>query len=139
MQEWHTTKEGKSLKPQCDMYLNIVAVIRSEDSWMPISISGTRTKLKPLRELNNLLAIELGKGNPIFTKSYSLRVIEASSRAGKKYYTFTISPANQNKPLPVEEQRKAYQLYQKFKDVRLGPDGSPEAEDSTANKNEKEF
>ncbi len=135
MQEWH----GKD-KPQCDVYQNIIVVFRRDEEWFPVAVSGARTKLKPLRELNNLLALELNKQRPLFAKSYFLKVIEKSSKTGKKYFTFAITPANQNQVLPIEEQERAYGIFQKFKGVVIQADAGPEVnEESHAAVHEKEF
>lgn len=135
MAEWH----GQG-KPSCDLYQNVMVVFRQDEDWFPVVISGARTKLKALRELNNLLAMELQKGRPLFSKSYLLKVIQKTGNVGNKYFTFTISPANKNAQLSPEEQQRAYEIFSRFKTVAIQPDAEPESDpSSTASTKEKEF
>ncbi len=110
--EW-TIKDPKSgkMKPGCDIVQNVICVIRKEEEWVPMALSGSRTKLRALRDLNSLLMLEQQKGRPIFGKSYVLKVVKKSS-GQISYFNISITPGNGNQVLPDVEVQKAARLFQ---------------------------
>jgi len=106
-------------QPGCDLYQNIIMVLRKDEDWIPMALSGNRTKLKPIKNLNSLLMLEMTKGRPMFAKAYSLEPMQKQNTQGMQYFTYRISPANDNKPLPVEEQQKAMNIYNGIKGKKL--------------------
>lgn len=113
--QWEVSSDNKSGRPGCDIYQNLIVALRNDDDWFPMSLSGNRTKLKPLKNLNALLMVEMGKGRPLFSKSYIVEAISQTNRQGMKYFSFRVSPGNGNVPLPQEEQQKAFTLFKSLK------------------------
>lgn len=98
-------------KPSCDLYQNLIVTLRQDEDWFPMAISGNRTKLKALKNLNSLLMIEQTKGRPLFSKSYMLESVDKTSSKGMRYFSYRVSPANDNKMIPVEQQQLAMNLF----------------------------
>jgi hypothetical protein len=66
-------KSGK-MKPGCDLFQNVICVLRKEEEWVPMALSGSRTKLKALKDLNSLLMLVCQ------ITSSSCKVLTSSSR-----------------------------------------------------------
>lgn len=101
--------------PSCDIYQNLLVVIRTDEDWFPMALSGNRTKLKPLKNFNSLLMVELAKGRPMFSKSYKLEAVQQSNNQGMRYFNYRISPTESNAVLPESEQLRALTIYQSLK------------------------
>lgn len=115
LKEWGTF-EGKSVKPQCDLYENFVIVERSAlqaGEPTPMAISGSRTRLKGLKDFNTLLMQSLQLGRPLYCKSYLIKPVKRS-KGINEWHVFQVSVGNQNQQLPKEEQVLAYQLFKSF-------------------------
>lgn len=110
---------GQDGKPGCDLYQNVIVVLRTDEDWIPMALSGNRTKLKPIKNLNSLLMLEMTKGRPLFSKSYNLESMMRQNTQGLQYFTYRISPANGNAVLPLEEQKKAANLFASIKGRKL--------------------
>lgn len=110
-QAWEVSETNKSGRPGCDIYQNLIVVLRLDDDWMPMAISGNRTKLKALKNLNSLLMVEMSKGRPLFGKSYLVESQEKTNSKGLRYHSYRISPGNGNAMLPEAEQLRAYDLF----------------------------
>lgn len=110
---------GTDGKPGCDLYQNVIVVLRKDEDWIPMALSGNRTKLKPIKNLNSLLMLEMTKGRPLFSKSYNLESMMRQNTQGLQYFTYRISPANENAVLPLEEQKKAANLFSSIKGRKL--------------------
>jgi hypothetical protein len=112
-------------RPSCDQYENVLVVLRNDQEVMPFLISGNRTNLKALKQLNTLLLQEFLKGRPIYSKSYLVGVIRKENAQQAVYWNFTFRPGNENKPLPPEDQKRAHEIFVRFKDVRLEESSAP--------------
>ena len=119
-------KSGK-MKPGCDLFQNVICVLRKEEEWVPMALSGSRTKLKALKDLNSLLMLEQQKGRPIFGKSYTLKAVKKSSGA-ISYFNLSITPGNGNQVLPDVEVHKAAKLFQGFLGKTIRVDQTPESQ-----------
>lgn len=106
-------------KPTCDLYQNLIIILREDDDWFPIALSGNRTKLKALKNLNSLLLTELAKQRPLFSKSYLLESLDKTNSNNLRYFSFRVSPANDNQQIPVEEQKKAMQIFNSLKGRKI--------------------
>lgn len=128
-------------KPSCDLYQNLIVVLRKDDDWFPLALSGNRTKLKALKNFNSLLMVELAKGRPLFSKSYSLESVDKTSSKGMRYFSYRVSPANNNLPIPNEEQQKAYSIYGslKGKKIEIIQDQERDVEEPTAAAPSKDY
>lgn len=107
---------GTDGKPACDLYQNVIVVLRKDEDWIPMALSGNRTKLKPIKNLNSLLMLEMSKGRPLFSKSYNIEAMQRQNQQGLMYFTYRISPANNNEQLPIEDQRRAMQVFTSIRD-----------------------
>lgn len=110
---------GADGKPGCDLYQNVIVVFRKDEDWIPMALSGNRTKLKPIKNLNSLLMLEMTKGRPLFSKSYNLESLQRTNPQGLQYFTYKISPANNNQPLPLADQQKAMQIFGSIRGKKL--------------------
>src|SRR3990167_446075 len=115
LKEW----SGKT-QPQCDLYENFIVVQRNllaQQEGFPLAISGSRTKLKGLKDFNTILMQSIQQRRPLFVKSYLIKSVEKINPkipGNNKYHTFQISVGNGNAQLPPEEQQLAYQLFKSF-------------------------
>lgn len=105
--------------PACDLYENIILILRNDDDMIPMALSGSRTKLKAMRDLNTLFMSEMIKRRPLYMKSYWIKVVDKTSSAGLKYFSFRLFPGNDNKVLPLTESGKAALLYESIKHKNL--------------------
>jgi hypothetical protein len=126
-------------KPTCDLYQNLIVVLRQDEDWFPVALSGNRTKLKALKNLNSLLLTELAKQRPLFAKSYSLESVNKTSSKGLKYFSYRISPANNNAMIPQEEQQRAYAIYNSLKGKTIDIVQEQEKEEPVAESPSGEF
>lgn len=110
MAVWRSSKP-----PLCDVYENVIVALRADEDWVPVALSGARTKLKAMKDLNTLFMAEMLKKRPLFMKSYVIRVIDKMNKAGLKYYNFRVMPGNNNQVLPAAEIEKAQRLYDMIK------------------------
>lgn len=110
---------GQDGKPGCDLYQNVIVVLRQDADWIPMALSGNRTKLKPIKNLNSLLMLEMTKNRPMFAKSYNLESMMRQNSQGLQYFTYRISPANNNALLPIEEQKKAAAIFGSIRGRKL--------------------
>ena len=101
--------------PSCDLYENVIVVLRQEKDWFPIALSGSRTKLKAMKDLNTLFMAEMIKRRPLFMKSYIVKVIEKTNKSNLRYFSFRITMGNNNQVLPDEEVAKANQIFNQIK------------------------
>lgn len=126
LKEWGTRKDPQTgatvtAKPQCDLYENFIVVLRSElqqDESFPMAISGSRTKLKGLRDFNTMLMQSIQKRRPLFAKSYVVKAVEKVNpkiAGNNKFHVFQISPGNENALLPDVEQKRAMDLFMSFR------------------------
>lgn len=106
-------------RPGCDLYQNAIVVLRKDGEWVPMALSGNRTKLKALKNLNSLLMLEMMKGRPMFSKSYMLEPMQKTNPQGMMYFVYRIVPGNNNVPLPNEEQQKALEIFNSLKTKRI--------------------
>lgn len=111
-------KTGK-LKPDCDLYENVICVLRGQDDWIPVAFSGSRTRLKAIKDLNTLLLLELQKGRPLFSKCYTVKGMKKLGNAGNQYFNFSISTGNNNQVLPQDEIMKAAAIFISIKGKTL--------------------
>ncbi len=107
-------------KPLCDLYENFVVVKRSDlkgsaGEAAPFAISGSRARLKQLKNFNTLLMPLVQRRLPLFAKSFNVRIVEQKNATQQVYRIFSFAPANNNQILPAEEQQVAYELYSAFK------------------------
>lgn len=124
-------------RPGCDLYQNVIVVLRKDDVWVPMALSGNRTKLKPIKNLNSLLMLEMTKGRPMCSKSYLLEPTQKQNSQGMGYFTYRISPGNNNAELPIEEQKKALAIFNSIKGKALNiATESPEEHATPAPSNE---
>lgn len=117
--QWEVSDENKGGRPGCDIYQNLIVVIRNDGEWLPMAISGNRSKLKALKNLNSLLMVELAKQRPLFSKSYVIEPKDATNPKGLRYFSYRVSPANNNQQLPEEEQLRAYELFKSLKGKKI--------------------
>lgn len=110
----HSVWNGKD-KPACDIYQNLIVVLKQDSEWIPMAISGNRTKLKAIKNLNSMLMVELAKGRPLFAKSYTIEAVNRSNTQGMAYWSYRIGPANDNAVLPADVQQKAFVVYNSLK------------------------
>ncbi len=123
-QRWHGND-----KPLCDLNENLVAVVRTDEDWMPLAVTGKRSTLRAMKDLNMLLTMEIPKHRPIYAKSYLMRVVPKNiPNTQKKYYTFAFTQGNQNAVLPEAEQARAAVLFQRFKTARIAAGNNPDEE-----------
>ena len=113
--QWEVSDDNKSGRPGCDVYQNLIVVLRKDDDWFPMSLSGNRSKLKAFKNLNALLMVEMGKGRPLFTKSYLVESIKQTNKQSMQYFSLRIAPGNGNALLPDDEQQKAFALFKSLK------------------------
>jgi len=134
---WEISEANKSGRPGCDLYQNLIVVLRQDDDWMPMAVSGNRTKLKALKNLNSLLMVELSKYRPLFAKSYIMESQEKTNSKGMRYFSYRVSPGNGNAMIPEAEQFRAYDLYKSLQGKKIEivqeqekdePVGSPSGE-----------
>lgn len=128
-------------KPTCDLYQNLIIVLRKDDDWFPVALSGNRTKLKAMKNLNSLLLMELGKGRPLFSKSYNLESLEKTSSKGLKYHSYRVSPANGNAQIPLADQQRAMQIFSSLrgKHIEIVQEHAEKDAEATAEAPSKEF
>lgn len=119
LSQWEMSSDNKSGRPGCDLYQNLIVVIRQDEEWLPMAISGNRTKLKALKNLNSLLMVELAKNRPLFAKAYQLESKQDKNSKGMAYFTYRVSPANGNAMLPDKEQLRAFDLYTSLKGKKI--------------------
>lgn len=105
--------------PVCDQYENVIIMIRGAEDPIPMALSGARTKLKALRDLNTLFMTQQLKQRPLYMKSYILMVIEKTNKANLKYYSFKIKPGNNNAVLPADEIAQYEAIYNSIKGKNL--------------------
>lgn len=129
--QWEMSAENKSGRPGCDMYQNLIVVLRQDQEWMPMAISGNRSKLKALKNLNSLLMVELAKQRPLFSKSYLIEPKDASNAKGLRYFTYRVSPANDNAMMPASEQLRAYDLFKSLQGKKIDIVQEQEKEEPT--------
>lgn len=110
---------GQDGKPVCDLYQNVIVVLRKDEDWIPMALSGNRTKLKPIKNLNSLLMLEMSKGRPLFSKSYNIEAMQRQNQQGLMYFTYRISPANNNEQLPIEDQKRAMQVFTSIRGKKI--------------------
>lgn len=101
--------------PVCDLYENVIIMIRGSEDPIPMALSGSRTKLKALRDLNTLFMTQQLKQRPLYMKSYVLMVIEKTNKANLKYFSFKVKPGNNNALLPAEEIQQYEAIYNSIK------------------------
>lgn len=130
-QTWEVSDSNKSGRPGCDIYQNLIVVLRQDDDWMPMAISGNRSKLKALKNLNSLLMVEMSKNRPLFAKSYLLEPKEATNPKGLRYFSYRISPGNSNAVIPDAEQYRAYDLFKSLQGKKIDIVQEQEKEEST--------
>lgn len=106
-------------RPGCDLYQNVIVVLRKDEDWVPMALSGNRTKLKAIKNLNSLLMLEMSKGRPLCSKSYMLEPMQRQNPQGMQYFTYRISPGNNNTQLPLEEQKKALEIFGSLRGKKL--------------------
>lgn len=106
-------------KPSCDLYQNLIIVLRKDEDWFPVALSGNRTKLKALKNLNSLLLTELVKQRPLFSKSYLLESLDKTNSNNLRYFSFRVSPANNNQQIPIEEQERAMTVFNSIKGRKI--------------------
>lgn len=106
-------------KPACDLYQNLIVVFRQDEDWFPVALSGNRTKLKALKNLNSLLLLEQAKSRPLCSKSYLLESLQQTNSKNLKYFSFRISPANDNKQIPIAEQQRAMAIFGSLKGRKI--------------------
>jgi hypothetical protein len=119
-QQWTAMK-----RPECDIYQNLIIVLRRDNEWMPMALSGNRTKLKVMKNLNTMLMLELSKGRPLCSKSYMLSPKNASNAQGLKYFNYSVSVGNNNQPISDEEQSKAIAIFGSLKGKKIKVDEAP--------------
>ena len=107
------------IQPLCDVYENFIVVLRKDlqaGEAFPMAISGSRTRLKGLKDFNTILMQLLQKRRPLFSKSYLMKSIEKNNPKipGSKYRVFQFNAGNDNQLLPDAEQTTAYDLYKTF-------------------------
>lgn len=119
-------------QPGCDLYQNVIVVLRKDEDWIPMALSGNRTKLKPIKNLNSLLMLEMTKGRPMFAKVYALEAMQKQNTQGMQYFSYRISPANENKLLPIEEQQKALSIFNSIKGRKINIAEEQDSEIKTA-------
>lgn len=114
LKEWVDNKQ-----PACDLYENVIVVLRNSEDAIPMAISGYKTKLKAMRDWNTLFMVELQKKRPLFMKSYIVKVIEKTNKANLKYFSFKVFPGNNNQVLPEADIRKAEGIFNTIKGRNL--------------------
>ena len=115
--------------PTCDQYENVLVILRNDQDTMPFLLSGNRTNLKSMKILNTLLLQERLKGRPIYTKSYLVGVVR-KAKGDHVWWNYSFRPGNDNKPLPEADQKRAHDIYMRFKDVKLDAANEPVAEEA---------
>lgn len=116
---WEVSDVNKSGRPGCDIYQNLIVVLRQDQDWIPMAISGNRTKLKAMKNLNSLLMVEMAKNRPLFSKSYIMESNQTKNSKGLSYFTYRISPGNGNAMIPEQEQLRAYNLYKSLQGKKI--------------------
>lgn len=116
--------QGQGKAPLCDQYENFLVVLREDlknGDAFPMAISGSRSRLKKLKDLNTQLMTLVQRRLPLFAKSFKLSVIEKANPKfpANVYHIFSFAPGNDNKQLPEEEQRAAYELFKSFKGKKI--------------------
>lgn len=81
LKEWQGSKP-----PACDLYENMVVVVRTDEDWIPMALSGSRTKLSAFKDLNTLFWAEREKQRPIYMKSYVAKVVADKSGSGLPFF-----------------------------------------------------
>ena len=137
--QWEVSDTNKSGRPACDVYQNLIVVLRKDKDWMPMAISGNRTKLKALKNLNSLLMVELAKQRPLFSKSYLLESEKKTNPKGLQYHSYRVSPANGNAQLPNEEQLRAYEFFKSLKGKKIDIAQEQEKEETPQGEPSKDY
>lgn len=110
-----------SNKPQCDGYENFIVVLRKDlqnGEPMPMAISGSRTRLKGLKDFNTMLMLSIQKRRPLFYKSYVIQTVHKVN-GQNDWHIFRFSPGNNNAPLPEAEQLAAMQLFKAYSNMNI--------------------
>lgn len=139
MQAWEVSETNKSGRPGCDLYQNLIVVLRTDEDWMPMAVSGNRSKLKALKNLNSLLMVEMAKSRPLFAKSYIMESTEKTNTKGLRYFSYRISPGNGNAMIPEPEQLRAYDLYKSLSGKKLNIVQEPDKEEAAAGQPSSEY
>jgi len=134
----HSVWNGQD-KPACDVYQNLIVVLKNEKEWMPMAISGNRTKLKAIKNLNSMLMVELAKSRPLFAKSYTIEAITRTNNQGMQYWSYRIGTANDNAVLPLDLQQRALAVYTSLKGKTIEIVQENEAEPATEEQTHKDF
>lgn len=109
--QWSVKSENPKGSPGCDVYQNLIVVLRHDEDWFPMALSGNRTKLKPMKNLNSLLMVEMQKSRPLFAKSYIVEVVKLTNKMGQPYHSIRFSPGNGNAVLPEADQKAAFEVF----------------------------
>lgn len=108
------------IKPLCDLYENFIVILREDlkrGEGFPMAISGSRTKLKGLKDFNTMLMQLAQRKLPLFAKSYNVRGIEKNNpkiKGNNLYRVFGFSVGNDNKQLDQAEQKEAYEFFKTY-------------------------
>ncbi len=132
--EWSTNSEGKAVKPLCDVYENLIVVLRKdlqEGSAFPMAISGARTRLKGLKDFNIVLMQLAQRRLPPFAKSYFIRAVQ-KTKGINTWSVFQITPGNNNALLPETEQQAAGSLFKSICGKAIVIDQPTPAEEGSA-------
>lgn len=118
--EWiHKDSKTGQLKPDCDLYQNVICLLRGQEEIIPVAFSGARTRLKPIKDMNSLLLLELQKGRPLFAKCYQVKGVKKANKAGINYFSFIVAPGNGNQVLPEDEMKQANDFFQGMKGKKI--------------------
>ena len=105
--------------PACDVYENVIVMLRGSDDQIPMVLSGSRTKLKSLKQLNTLLMMQMQKQRPLYMKSYVASAVEKTNKGGLKYWSLSFSVGNNNSILPQVEIDSAAAMFETLKNRKL--------------------
>jgi hypothetical protein len=105
--------------PKCDVYENVILLVRGSEDLIPMALSGARTKLKAMRDLNTLFMSQLIKGRPLYMKSYIIKVVEKTNKTNLKYFSIKIVPGNNNQLLPDDEIQSAKRVFESIRGKTL--------------------
>ena len=121
-------------QPLCDLYENFIVMVRGVELALPVALSGSRSRLSGLRDLNTMLELHRLQQRPFYDKAYQIRAVKKQNPnvKGSNYHVFGFFPGNKNEIIPLEEQRMYSEMFKAFSRLNVKIERDIEAKPATA-------
>jgi hypothetical protein len=101
----------KDKKPGCDMYENVICVVRNDYS-MPVALSGSRTKIKGIKELISLARFS---NDDLFGRAYVLKSVMKKNPKG----TFFVPQVEMVGKVTEDEKLVMLEMFKKLRRIKV--------------------